>query len=215
MRQIQLTQGQFALVDDADFEKVNQFKWKFNAGIGYAMRGGTYMHRFIIDAPKGVKVDHKNGNKLDNRKENLRLASDTDNVRNRSKAEGCTSEFKGVYRKRNKWHAAIKAEKGTVSLGSFHEEKDAALAYDVAARKYFGEFAKPNFPELVPDEDYLLKKRRAEFTAVRSGVYYDPKRGKWLVDQRVNGRRVTKCPFASEQEAANWLDAQLKQSPLE
>lgn len=155
MKKIPLTQNRFVLVDDEDFDSLAQFHW--NLSNGYATRRlrrlngrqrDAKMHRDIIKPPAGMQVDHINGNKLDNRRSNLRLASARQNRQNRPAPKHNTSGFKGVsYRKdRGTWMAQIKDSNGKHRhLGTFSSPTMAAKTYDVAAIKYFGEFAWLNF----------------------------------------------------------------------
>jgi hypothetical protein len=108
------------------------------------------LHRIILDAPKGTDVDHINGNGLDNRRCNLRLATRSQNHANRFKKPGTTSRFKGVRFERNRWHAQIRVQYKKTYLGSFRDEIDAALAYNAAALEAFGEFARIN---TIPEGD--------------------------------------------------------------
>ena len=109
----------------------------------------TRIHRLLLGAtnPK-MQVDHINGNKLDNRKENLRLATNQQNQHNVGKRKNNTSGYKGVswYRKRKKWKAAIKHNKKSIHLGYYDTPEEASRAYDKAAVEFFGEFAHLNFP---------------------------------------------------------------------
>jgi len=152
--EIELSNGGFVLVDD-DMEYLKYKAWQLNAS-GYVgrmtrendKRFMLLMHRVVMNAPKGVEVDHINGNLLDNRRENLRLVTRSQNNMNRHvKKSGTTSQYKGVcYRHIPKrWKAYIKINRKQIHLGYFSTEKDAALAYDSAAKKYFGEYACLNF----------------------------------------------------------------------
>lgn len=162
MKYIELTKGYQAIVDDEDYEELSQYKWHYTGG--YARRakylgGGAAnpkldrvrMHRQIMNAPKGVFVDHINGNTLDNRKSNLRLATESQNGANRGANNGKKSNpYKGVYRLTSpravkKWWALIVESSTGVkkrrSLGVYATPEEAAQAYNEAALKYFGEFA--------------------------------------------------------------------------
>jgi len=150
MQQIELTQGMFALVDDEDFEELNQFNWCFAQG--YAVRKITIsgkrqnqgMHRLITNCPDGFEVDHINHDMLDNRKANLRVCRHSENVYNQKvRTYAKTSVYKGVYfhKRDGKWIAQIQLNNKRKFLGYFTNEIDAAIAYNVAAIELFGDFA--------------------------------------------------------------------------
>lgn len=150
MKTVPLTQGQVALVDDEDFELVSKHKW-YAAKRGYRFyaqrrvnRRIVQMHRLLTKAPTGLEVDHINGNTLDNRRSNLRLATRSQNEWNRNKQSNNTSGFKGVIFSEGKYKARIRVFKKLYFLGSFEEKEKAALAYNNAAKKYHGEFANLN-----------------------------------------------------------------------
>lgn len=146
MRQIPLTQGKYALVDDDDFDWLNQWKWSFS-GTRYAWRGKgvnrILMHRLILNPAQGFFTDHKNGNGLDNRKSNLRIASLSQNQWNYSIPKSNTSGFKGVswYKKTKRWQAQIKKYSKSIHIGYFKTRIQAAKAYNLKAKELFGEFA--------------------------------------------------------------------------
>lgn len=155
MKQIPLTQGKFAIVDDDMFDYLSQWKWQC-VSVGYAQRRTgsilgkrtwIYMHRQIMNAPKTLEVDHINGNKLDNRRENLRLCTRAQNRRNNNMQMNNVSGFKGVsWAKRDqKWRAKIRVDGRTIHIGNFEDPKEAARAYDAKARELHGEFARTNF----------------------------------------------------------------------
>lgn len=154
MEKIPLTQGKFATVDDIDYEFLIKWKWYFHC---YAVRNShksdgfdklikIFMHREILIRKLGhsdfQETDHKNHNKLDNRRGNLRPASRSQNQGNRKIQQG-VSKFKGVhwYKDRKKWQAQIKFEGKRKHLGYFTDEIEAVEAYNRAAKKLFGEFA--------------------------------------------------------------------------
>lgn len=142
--------GKVALVDDADAAAVAGIKWWARKGPAsetfYATAsGGRQMHRLIMGAARGQVVDHRNHNGLDNRRENLRLCTNAENLRNRLPNKVAVSRFKGVKRgHRNRWRAVIQVDGERFSLGAFETEELAARQYDRAARLMHGEFALTN-----------------------------------------------------------------------
>lgn len=154
-KEISLTQGQVAIVDDEDFEWLSQWKWHVRKARGkyYAKRSGwvnstyknVHMHKVILGIEDQF-VDHKDGNPLNNTRSNLRIASSQQNSRNREKQSNNTSGCKGVSwcKRRKKWQARIWIDRKEFHLGYFSVLKEASDAYDAAAILHFGEFARPN-----------------------------------------------------------------------
>jgi hypothetical protein len=152
-REIPLTHGTVAIVDDEDFEFVNAHEWQLTrlryatTGYAYSPTAHKQMAHLLMSPPKGTGVDHANGNGLDNRRCNLRICSRSQNCQNRRKQQRpASSRFKGVQRKASKWLATITAEGRFYYVGTFKVEEDAARAYDDAARRLHGKFACVNFP---------------------------------------------------------------------
>lgn len=190
MKKIELTQGKVAIVDDEDYDRLSKHKWHAMHVVQswYAIRKlprqpgkprpSVLMHRQILGISDQRKIDHRDGDGLNNRRANLRTATDRENSRNRNhKAKGCTSLYKGVYWNNNsrKWMARIHDGKLGPNnkargryLGYFFSERIAALVFDKAASESFGEFAALNFPNRfeVPVEFMFLCRKKLS-TGVR------------------------------------------------
>lgn len=152
MKEIELTQGKVALVDDEDYEFLMQWDWyayrsgkkvyftyysQRNIKINEDKRSTLKMHRVIMGVtdPK-LQVDHIDGNSLNNQRSNLRICTSVENCRNSKKRTGASSQYKGV-----SWHKVSEKWIAHITLGSFKTEEDAALAYNEAAIRYHGKFA--------------------------------------------------------------------------
>lgn len=155
MKKIKLTQNKVALIDDEDFERLNQFKWfvKQDGKAWYVCRHiyiagkrtTLAMHREILSAKKDIKVDHINHDGLNNCKENLRLCTHQENLQNQEVAHKNNKlGIKGMYwwESRKKFRATINVNKKDISLGYFHNIDNADIAYRKAEVKYFGKFAR-------------------------------------------------------------------------
>lgn len=152
-KMIPLTQGKFAKVDDEDYDRISQHKWSLS-GI-YAARATSYltgkrrtvmMHREIMSTPDGMETDHVNGDGLDNRRANLRICTHAENGRNRKAQDGSMSGYKGVswIKRDRKWRAQIKVGGSLFFLGQSKNPIGCAVAYNEAAKKYFGKYARLN-----------------------------------------------------------------------
>ena len=152
MKNIYLTKDKYTIVDDEDYKYLNQWKWRLHSK-GYAYRNekriknhtrkGILMHRQIMKLNSQKEIDHINRNKLDNRKNNLRISSSTQNHMNKEKSKNNTSGYKGItYDKRkNKWMAQIQKNKKNIFIGYFNDKKSAATAYNRKAKELFNNFA--------------------------------------------------------------------------
>jgi hypothetical protein len=147
IRPISLNSGEIAIIDEEDYEKVKQYKWSFNGryaiGYGKGIKNTTTMQRIVMNPPDGCVVDHINRDKLDNRRSNLRICTQSQNMANYPMHGLNTSGRKGVYwnKKREKWRAQIRFNQKLIVIGYFHDLNEASEAYIAQAKKLFGEFA--------------------------------------------------------------------------
>lgn len=163
MREIELSNSHLkTTVDEGDCAAVSDRSWylvKRNGDLHYAYTSlsgrPVNMHNFILDSPEGYEIDHKNRNGLDNRRRNLRVCKHAENLYNKRKYKNNKSGYKGVYwetrpsppyrSNKGSWAAQLRIRGKKKFLGYFNTAERAARAYDIAAKKYFGEFARLNF----------------------------------------------------------------------
>ena len=154
MGEIVLSRGEIAIVDDADFERLNQWKWHFNGryvkrreylGGGRKNQRGRaiLMHRLVNNTPPNSITDHINGNPLDNRRSNLRTCTPSQNQANAKISKSSSTGFKGVshHKLTGKYQASITTNRKRQYLGLFDTPEDASEAYATEAQTRFGEFA--------------------------------------------------------------------------
>lgn len=218
-KQIPLTQGKFAVVDDQDYEWLSQWKWHYShsRNTGYAVRwekagkgkqAKIRMHRVILRAPDDALVDHIDGDGLNNQRSNLRLCSLIDNARNSSGAKGSTSVYKGVsWDKQSKgWRSTIYADGKTHHLGIYLDEVFAAKVYDLAAKAHHSDFARLNFPDepLISWLDAQKNRiRQPDGSSPYRGVYWSAKHRKWVAAISLNNKKMFLGYFDNEHEAAH------------
>lgn len=169
-KEIPLTQGKIAIVDDEDYEFLSQWRWQYTGGYarrtvyhgrdenGKRIRDVVWMHRLIANPPDGMVVDHINGNEMDNRRDNLRVCTNKDNLRNqkRNKDYG----YKGVTKHSNHtWLVRLVYNKETIRIGVFSDEVASANAYNYYAQEYFGEFARLNEVPYMEKEEWMSYRR--------------------------------------------------------
>ncbi len=150
MKTIQLTLGKVALVDDEDYDRLNQLRWHANwtGRKWYAHRGNKpiCMHHLILDVDEGMEIDHRNGDGLDNRRQNLRVCTTQQNNFNRTVNKNNKLGIKGVswHSQTKKFRAQIMCSGERIYIGGFDTAFSADVAYREAEKRYFGEFARIN-----------------------------------------------------------------------
>jgi hypothetical protein len=216
-KEVILTKGKVALVDDEDFKMLVELGANWCVSDGYAFnRKLGRMHRLLTSAPNGVMVDHVNGDRLDNRRVNLRLCTNSQNQANRQVVRGL-SPFKGVTWQRRPdgrgfWNAKIAVGGKTAYLGRFDTDLQAAAAYNAAAIKAFGEFSYQNNLSLpaspLTSHDPITRRQvsRSNPSGFK-GVTFDSARGKWMAQLSHQGVTHLKKRFATAAEAAQAYDS--------
>lgn len=223
MKEIKLTKGYVALVDDEDYDNLSRYKWHAhfyklkNKVLVYARRSSwknkpIYMHREIlgISNEKKLLCDHVDQNTLNNVRSNLRVATKAQNQRNqRGNENRLFSRYKGVTfnRRQNSWFSQINGYGKYKFLGYFDDEESAAFAYNQAASQLFGEFALLN---KLPENFIGKQKRTLNKSSKYRGVYYDPRMAKkWKMSFSFKGERKHKY-YDTEIDAAKAYDLLIK-----
>ena len=160
VRQLVLTRDKVTLIDAIDHEWLSQWKWHIchdyavrnqraiDVG-GHLNRKLIYLHKFIINPPENMEVDHINKDRMDNRRCNLRMATHSQNQMNTRKIAGCSSKYRGVswHKASKKWRVQIQVNRQKIIIGDFLSDTHAALEYNKMAKKYFGDFVTINIIE--------------------------------------------------------------------
>ena len=208
----------FAIVDNDDYEKLSKHKWYCRLPSGYAIRCEQdpvakktiwfFMHRDVLSPEKGHEIDHINGNKIDNRKSNLRQVTRSQNNQNSKPRTNGSSKYKGVsfHKASQLWIAEITRDGNKRRLGYFETERQAAIAYNNAAADLFGEYARLNeIPDSAADDCVpvkLKKRRKSRFI----GVYWDKGKSLWAAEVSHEKVRHFVGRFSSEELAAQERD---------
>lgn len=208
--------GTILIFDEADLQVIEKFNWQSNTGYIFYTKyidGKStrfYLHRVLTNAPKGLVVDHINGNPSDNGRSNLRVCQVKENVRNRAKPlSGTLSEYKGVKSRCGNYEASIGRTKGEYEyLGVYKTEIDAAIAYNIAATRKYGEFARLND---IPFDYSDYKPQRVVGTSKYRGVSYSTTAGKWIAKLQVNKKRRHLGYYDDEVSAAKAYNTAAKE----
>lgn len=215
MKKIQLTQNKYTLVDDEDYDYLNQFNWyahkskNYWSAIRMSKRKIIIMHRVIMNCPDDKLVDHINHNSLDNRKENLRICNRKENARNSRLSKRNTSGIKGVSWNSDikKWVSSIRINGKNTVLGRFKSLKSAKNAYEKVGLKYHKEFYSNgdilDGNNTMYDKNIKNKKTilRIDNTSNFNGINFDKKRKKWMSRITINGKRKYLGFFTNKNDA--------------
>jgi hypothetical protein len=216
---IQLTKGLSVLVDDTDYEKYNQFNWTphYNGQKYYPVRKvkidgksrELYLHREIMEAPKGMFVDHINGDSLDCRKENMRIVTRSQNAMNRRIRSDNKTGVVGVSQTRSGKYMACYSIKGKLKrIGLFSTLEKAKAAREAAEAKYYGEYARSKdllvekLPEPKPEnKPYQLYRKRVNNSSGKTGVSYFRPMKAWRARIRLQSKEKTLGYYKTFEEA--------------
>lgn len=219
MKTIFVSPNTIAIVDDDMFDLLNAHKWYLSNG--YAVSGGrtglksfTKMHRFILDAKDGEEVDHKDRNTLNNCRNNLRIATREQNIHNQQKRIGTKNKYKGVsfVKRLSLYQARCRMNHKDYFLGYYKTDIAAAYAYNIKAMELsefillnnLNKYSKEYLDRLLKNDRALIK--QASKTSNHNNIYYKKSNDKWFVSIRLNGKRIFKGYFVTDDEAKLYLD---------
>jgi len=214
---VPVTSGRFtAMIDQEDADHVVHLHWTgytspgsrtYYAGHWKRLPNGKYlvipMHRLIMDAPENRLVDHRNGDGLDNRRSNLRLATSGQNNTNTRNRSDNTSGYRGVTwdATRQLWSARLSEAGKTINLGRYPTAEAAARAYDIGAIKLYGDFARLNFEDSETTPAPVPARSGRVVSSKYRGVSWDSHRSKWAAAIKFRDTRIHIGRFDSEEEA--------------
>lgn len=215
MKELSLSSGQIALVDDIDFEEISKYSWSVSTK-GYAYRKGKNpetgiwndninMHRSILGLSRTdlMIIDHIDGNKLNNQRNNLRICSNSQNLCNRGKQKNNSSGFKGVSYKPHggTWSAQIKVGGNSIYIGTYRTAEEAYHAYCLKAVEVHGEFVAKEIRDVANSiktiPTALKKINRSGFDGIKKRGKYE----RWDVSFQRNGKREYLGAYSSPEEA--------------
>lgn len=215
MKEIILSNGLKTIVDDKDYEKFHKYSYNCNYN-GYASRSikingqwsNLLLHREIMNPPDGMFIDHINRNRLDNRKENLRVCNIAQNRYNSGPNKDTSSKYKGVHycKKRKLYNSIITFEGKTYNLGSYYTEEEAAIAFNLKAKELQGEFAYLNDVEEILKAEKANNKIKTGSSSKYIGVHFNNKEQLYRASLRLNGKVVLIHRSKNEKECAIAFD---------
>lgn len=211
MIEIELTNtDEVSIINSEDYSRVSEIPW-YKDSNGYVSKNlyvgnqkweKLSLHRMVLGAEKGQIVDHINGNRLDNRRSNLRFATSLENARNARINSRNTSGYKGVSERNGRFEAYIRNHGTLEHLGTYEDLEDAAKAYNVKAVEYFGEFARLNE---VDHEGFEVREKMKHHSEYK-GVSYHVGKKKWYSALYHEGKMKHIGSFETELEAAKAYD---------
>jgi hypothetical protein len=214
VKEILTSKGNYAIVDDEDYEWLSNHSWhsdrgyaKTNLILEDGKRKHLGMHRLIMNPPEDKEVDHINGIKHDNRRENLRIVTKSQNVWNigkRGNPDECGSKYKGVTFVDNKYYASIYQDGVKRYLGQFNNELAAANAYNYYAEMFHGEYAKLNDVLYMSKEEWELYKFSS--SSCFKGVQWNTRMNKWAVNYKKENGKHSIVYFEDKIIAANYYN---------
>jgi len=222
LMQISNRQYQYFEIDDADFDMICKYTWYISYSgyiIAYINRSPFLLHRLLFGLVTNDNkiIDHIDGDRTNNHRDNLRLCTSAQNSRNSRKKSSNSSGFKGVVKDGNKWKAVIQSEGRYISLGQYNNKIEAAKAYDKAASELYKEFANLNFNEgsenhFSNDTTSSFNFYKVVFSSEYYGVSFTKRDKRWRASMFSSGNSRY---FKTEKEAALAVDEYILKNNLD